>query len=103
MTILGHAATRQKKGTRPVIIILSDRDIPTTPEQQSAKVDEERQEYLEARAALDGAQPDPDHYAEEAFDLMEALVREMRKRGIKIWLANEQHMAKMRRRERCGK
>lgn len=83
-----------------MIIILSDRDIPTTPEQQSAKVDEEWQEYLEARAALDGARPDLGHYAEEVFDLMEALVREMGKRGIDIKAANARHLAKMRRREK---
>ena len=86
-----------------MIIILSDRDIPATPKEQSAKVDEEIAEYQEARAALDGAQPDPEHYAEEAFDLMEALVREMRKRGVNVWLANERHIAKMRRREACGR
>ncbi len=85
-----------------LIIILSDRDIPTTPSEQSAKVDEEIAEYLEARATLDGVQPDLEHYAEEAFDLMEALVREMRKRGVNVWLANEKHLAKMRRREQCG-
>lgn len=33
---------------------------------------------------------------------MEALVREMRKRGVNVWLANEKHLAKMRRREQCG-
>lgn len=85
-----------------MIIILSDRNIPATLSEQSAKVDEEIAEYLEARAALDGAQPDLDHYAEEGFDLMEALVREMRKRGVNVWLANERHIAKMRRRELAG-
>jgi hypothetical protein len=86
-----------------MIIILSDRNIPATLQEQSAKVDEEWQEYLEARAALDGAQPDLDHYAEEVFDLMEALVREMWKRGIDVEAANQRHLEKMRRLERCGK
>lgn len=86
-----------------MIIILSDRDIPATLQEQSAKVDEEWQEYLEARAALDGARPDLDHYAEEVFDLMEVLGREMWKRGIDVEAANQRHLEKMRRRERCGK
>jgi len=83
-----------------MIIILSDRNIPATLQEQSAKVDEEWQEYLEARAALDGAQPDLDHYAEEVFDLMEVLGREMWKRGIDVEAANQRHLEKMRRRER---
>ncbi len=86
-----------------MIIILSGRNIPATLQEQSAKIDEEWQEYLEAREALDGAQPDLDHYAEEAFDLTEALVREMRKRGIDVEAANALHLEKMRRREACGK
>lgn len=79
-----------------MIIELSDRVIPCTLQEQAAKVAEEWQEFNQAQA---GPSPDLNHVAEEAFDLMEALVRWMVKKGIDIQEANRHHMQKMRRRE----
>jgi len=45
-----------------LIIKLSDRNMPATLSEQSAKVGEEIAEYQET---LDGERPDPDHYADE--------------------------------------
>jgi len=82
-----------------MIIILSDRDIPATLQEQSAKVVEEWQEFTLAQIG----KPDLEHVAEEAFDLMEALVRWMGKAGIDVEAANQRHLEKMRRREACGR
>lgn len=83
-------------------IELSDRNIPCSLPAQAAKVVEEWKELEEAYHDFTRAQtgnPDMDHVAEEAFDLMEALVRWMVKKGIDIQEANRHHMKKMRRRE----
>ena len=82
-----------------MIIILSDRNIPATLSEQAAKVAEEWQEFTLSQVG----KPDLDHVAEEAFDLMEALVRWMGKAGIDVEAANQRHLEKMRRREVCGK
>jgi len=81
-------------------IKLSDRNIPASLSEQSEKVNEEWQEFNQAQA---GGRPNLDHVAEEAFDLIEALVRWMGKRGIDVKAANQRHLEKMRRRELCGK
>lgn len=78
-----------------MIIKLSDRNIPCTPAEQAAKVVEEWHEFQLAQVC----ECDMAHVAEEAFDLMEALVRWMGKTGIDVAEANRLHLEKMRLRE----
>lgn len=76
-------------------IELSNRNIPCSLQEQAAKVTEEWAEFILAQIK----EPDPDRVAEEAFDLMESLVRYMDKLGIDVQKANERHLEKMCRRE----
>lgn len=80
-------------------IKLSDRDITCGLEEQAAKVAEEWQEFQLAQVC----ECNIDRVAEEAFDLMEALVRWMGKTGIDVPEANRLHLEKMRLREQAQK
>lgn len=82
-----------------MIIELSERIIPATLREQAAKVVEEWDELNEAQVN----DVSLDHVAEEAFDLMEALVRYLRMLGVDIYEANRRHLEKMRERELHGK
>lgn len=91
-------------------IKLSDRIIPCTLEEQAEKVTEEWREFrIEGNTFLKGKANNfvtwtrYERLAEEAFDLMEALVRFLVKAGIDVVAANERHLEKMRRREASGK
>lgn len=80
-------------------IKLSDRNIPCSRAEQAAKVIEEWQEFQLAQVC----ECNIDRVAEEAFDLMEALVRWMTKTGIDVPEANRLHLEKMRLREQAQK
>lgn len=85
-----------EKGAVPTMKIeVSDRNIPATLQEQALKVVEEYSEFTLVQVK----DPDLDRLAEEGFDLIEALVRYMRKRGINIEEANKRHLEKMQRRE----
>lgn len=82
-----------------MIIELSDRKIPATIQGQADKVLEEWNEFNLAQVNNINL----NHVAEEAFDLMEALVRYLRMLGIDIKDANRRHLVKMKERELHGK
>lgn len=82
-------------------IELSDYDIPATLPDQAEKAVEEWGELVEAYSHFTLTQigkPALDHVAEEAFDLMEALVRFMVKAGVDVQEANKRHLEKLRQR-----
>lgn len=77
-------------------IVLTDLNLGTTLPDQASKVNEEYAEFTLAQVK----DPDPDRVAEEAFDLIEAVVRYLNMRGIDIHRANQRHLEKLLGRHR---
>ncbi len=75
-------------------ILLPGLDIRCTAEQQAQKVNEEIQEFHLEQAR----QPDLRRVAEEAFDVMQALLGYLALLGVDIDEANRLHLYKMQRR-----